>query len=74
VRKNVFLLGSIFNIFLFVFTIFQISRPKIGPIGSGEMSTFSWILIFFPLVLGIIFLMLFIALSTGKKNTKDIDI
>lgn len=67
-RKNVFLIASIFNISLFIFTIYQIKTPKVGPIGSGEISTLSWILTFFPLVLGIIFLLLFITLHIEERK------
>jgi hypothetical protein len=67
-RKNVFLLGSIFSISRFIFTIYQINRPTVGPIGSGGISTLSWILVFFSLILGIIFLVLFITLSIKERN------
>ncbi|WP_026575532.1 hypothetical protein [Bacillus sp. UNC438CL73TsuS30] len=67
-RKNVFLFGSIFLIALFVFNIYQLNRPKIGPIGNGEISTISWSLTFFPLILAFIFLWLFIALSVRNRK------
>ncbi|SDM62752.1 hypothetical protein SAMN05443253_104312 [Bacillus sp. OK048] len=67
-RKNVFFLGSIFLIALFIFNIYQLNRPKVGPIGSGEISTVSWILTLFPLILAFIFILLFITSSVRNRK------
>lgn len=66
--KYVFLFVAIFSLALFFFNIYELNRPKVGPIGNGEISTISWILIFNPLIMGLIFLMLFISMVVGKKK------
>ncbi|KGR74354.1 hypothetical protein [Ureibacillus manganicus] len=68
--RYVVLFGAVFSLVIFILNIYELYRPKVGPIGNGEISTISWILIFSPLIMGISFLLMFISLSLEKRKSK----